>query len=140
MTGIYIDTLTPVASVFLTFLALTAIKFLRTEREKSFVRNAWGHYLSSEVINDLIANPEKLNLGGEKKVMTAMFTDVRGFSSISEVLDPTALVHLINLYLTEMSDIILELAGHDRQVRGGRDHLLLRRAGRSPGPCAPRLH
>ena len=75
------------------------------------MRNAWGHYLSSEVINDLLANPEKLNLGGEKKFITAMFTDVRGFSTISEVLDPTALVHLINLYLTEMSDIILELRG-----------------------------
>jgi len=111
LTGIYIDTLTPVGAVFLTFISLTAVKFLRTEREKSFVRNAWGHYLSSEVINDLLANPEKLNLGGEKKFMTAMFTDVRGFSSISEVLDPTALVHLINLYLTEMSDIILELRG-----------------------------
>ena len=111
LTGIYVDTLTPVAAVFLTFIVLTAIKFLRTEREKSFVRNAWGHYLSSEVINDLLANPEKLNLGGEKKFMTAMFTDVRGFSSISEVLDPTALVHLINLYLTGMSDIILELRG-----------------------------
>jgi adenylate cyclase len=111
LTGIYINTLTPVGAVFLTFIALTAVKFLRTEQEKSFVRNAWGHYLSSEVINDLLANPEKLNLGGEKKFMTAMFTDVRGFSSISEVLDPTALVHLINLYLTEMSDIILELRG-----------------------------
>ncbi len=111
LTGVYVNTLTPVASVFLTFIALTAIKFLRTEQEKSFVRNAWGHYLSSEVINDLLANPEKLNLGGEKKFMTAMFTDVRGFSTISEVLDPTALVHLINLYLTEMSDIILDMRG-----------------------------
>jgi adenylate cyclase len=111
LTGVYINTLTPVGAVFLTFLALTAVKFLRTEQEKSFVRNAWGHYLSSEVINDLLANPEKLNLGGEKKFMTAMFTDVKGFSTISEVLDPTALVHLINLYLTEMSDIILELRG-----------------------------
>jgi adenylate cyclase len=111
LTGIFVDTVTPVASVFLTFLALTAVKFLRTEREKSFVRNAWGHYLSSEVINDLLANPEKLNLGGEKKVMTAMFTDIKGFSTVSEHLDPTALVHLVNLYLTEMSDIILDLRG-----------------------------
>jgi adenylate cyclase len=111
VTGIFVDTLTPVASLFFTFAAMTAIKFLRTEQEKSFVRSAFGHYLSSDVINDLLANPEKLNLGGEKKVLTAMFTDVRGFSSISEVLDPKALVHLINLYLTEMCDIILELRG-----------------------------
>jgi adenylate cyclase len=111
VTGIYLDTITPVAAVFFTFAAMTAIKFLRTEQEKSFVRNAFGHYLSADVINDLIANPEKLNLGGEKKYMTAMFTDVKGFSTISEVLDPKALVHLINLYLTEMCDIIMELRG-----------------------------
>ncbi len=110
-TGIYIYTLTPVASVFFTFIMLTAIKFLRTENEKRFVRNAFGHYLSSEVINDLLDNPDKLILGGESRYMTAMFTDVRGFSSISEVLSPSALVNLINLYLTEMSDIILELRG-----------------------------
>ncbi len=111
LTGIYADALTSTASVFLTFLALTAVKFLRTEREKSFVRNAWAHYLSSEVITDLLANPEKLNLGGEKKVLTAMFTDIKGFSTVSEVLDPGALVHLVNLYLTEMSDIILDVRG-----------------------------
>jgi adenylate cyclase len=84
VTGIFVDTLTPVASVFFTFAAMTAIKFLRTEQEKSFVRSAFGHYLSADVINDLLANPEKLNLGGEKKYLTAMFTDVRGFSTISE--------------------------------------------------------
>jgi adenylate cyclase len=111
LTGIYIDTFTPVASVFLTFAAMTATKFLRTEREKGFIRDAFGHYLSTDVINDLLENPEKLNLGGEKKYMTAMFTDVKGFSSISEVLDPKALVHLINLYLTEMCDIIMDLRG-----------------------------
>lgn len=111
LTGIYINTLTPVGAVFLTFIALTAVKFLRTEQEKSVVRNAFGRYLSSDVVNDLLANPEKLNLGGEKKNLTSMFTDVRGFSTISEVLDSPSLVHLINLYLTEMSDIILELRG-----------------------------
>jgi adenylate cyclase len=111
LTGTYINTVTPVGAVFFTFLALTAIKFLRTERERSVVRNAFGRYLSADVVNDLLANPEKLNLGGEKKTITSMFTDVRGFSTISEVLDSPSLVHLINLYLTEMSNIILELRG-----------------------------
>ncbi|HET6487649.1 MAG TPA: CHASE2 domain-containing protein [Spirochaetia bacterium] len=110
-TGIYLAPVSPVASVFLTFVALTAIKFLRAEQEKSFVRGAFARYLSSDVINDLLANPDKLKLGGEKKVLTAMFTDVRGFSTISEVMDPTELVRLLNLYLTEMSDIIMDLRG-----------------------------
>jgi adenylate cyclase len=110
-TGVYLGAVSPVASVFFTFIALTAVKFLRSEREKSFVRNAWGHYLSTDVINDLIANPEKLDLGGDKKVLTAMFTDVKGFSTFSEVLDPVDLVRLLNHYLTEMSDIIMDMRG-----------------------------
>jgi adenylate cyclase len=111
LTGRYLYLLTPVLSVFSTLIILILIKFLVLEQEKSFLRNAFSHYLSTDVINELISDPEKLNLGGEKKYLTAMFTDVRGFSSISEKLDPTDLVKLLNAYLTEMSNIILELKG-----------------------------
>ncbi|MEE9309200.1 MAG: adenylate/guanylate cyclase domain-containing protein [Spirochaetia bacterium] len=110
-TGRYLYLLTPVLSVFFTLFAMTLTKFLILEQEKSFIRNAFSHYLSTDVINELITDPEKLNLGGEKKYLTAMFTDVRGFSSISEKLDPTDLVKLLNAYLTDMSDIILDLKG-----------------------------
>jgi len=111
LTGIYVAPVSPVVCVFLTFVSLTALKFLRAEQEKTFVRGAFARYLSSDVINDLLANPEKLQLGGEKKILTAMFTDVKGFSTVSEVMDPTELVRLLNLYLTEMSDIIMDLRG-----------------------------
>ncbi len=111
ITGIYLNLLTPVLSVFFTIIALTFFKFLILEKEKSFLRNAFSHYLSTDVINELISDPDKLNLGGEKKNLTAIFTDVRGFSTISEDLDPTDLVKLLNSYLTEMSNIILDLRG-----------------------------
>jgi adenylate cyclase len=110
-TGWYLYLLTPVLSVFFTLFAVILIKFLLLEQEKSFIRNAFSHYLSTDVINELIEDPDKLELGGEKKYMTAMFTDVQGFSSISEELDPTDLVKLLNAYLTEMSNIILDLRG-----------------------------
>ena len=110
-TGVYLEALSPVGAAFLTFIGLTAIKFLRSEQEKGEVRSAFSRYVSPHVVSDLLANPEKLKLGGEKKEMTAMFSDVKGFSTISEVLDPTDLVRLLNEYLTEMSDIILELGG-----------------------------
>ncbi len=110
-TGIYINTLTPSLSVFLTFIVLTFMKFLRTEKEKSFIRNAFTHYLSNDVVSELLNHPEKLNLGGEKKYLTALFTDVKGFSTISESLDPQDLVKLLNSYLSEMSNIILSLKG-----------------------------
>ncbi|MGA2480253.1 MAG: CHASE2 domain-containing protein [Spirochaetia bacterium] len=111
-TGLYLEAVSPVGAAFLTFIGLTAIKFLRSEREKGQVRSAFSQYLSPHVISDLLADPEKLKLGGEKKELSAMFSDVKGFSTISEVLkDPTKLVTLLNEYLTEMSDIILDLGG-----------------------------
>ncbi len=111
VTGSYLKLLTPVLTVFFTLFVLILFKFLVLEKEKSYIRNAFSHYLSTDVINELLDDPSKLNLGGEKKLLTAMFTDVRGFSTISETMDPTELVKLLNAYLTEMSNIILELRG-----------------------------
>jgi adenylate cyclase len=112
LTGRYLNLLTPVLAVAVTFIALIAAKFLLLEKEKTFIRNAFSHYLSNDVINQLVSEPDRLNLGGEKKFMTAMFTDVRGFSTVSEKLDdPQALVKLLNAYLTEMSNIILDQKG-----------------------------
>ena len=110
-TGLYLYLLTPAMSVFFTLAVVILIKFLLLEQEKSFIRNAFSHYLSTDVINELIEDPNKLELGGEKKYLTAMFTDVQGFSAISEQLDPTDLVRLLNAYLTEMSNIVLDLKG-----------------------------
>ncbi|TVQ38701.1 MAG: CHASE2 domain-containing protein [Spirochaetaceae bacterium] len=110
-TGNYLPLITPSLTVFLSFLVLTLVKFLQTAHERSFIRSAFGHYLSTDVINELLDDPTKLKLGGEKKHLTAFFTDVKGFSGISEQLDPTDLVRLLNSYLTEMSNIILDLRG-----------------------------
>jgi len=110
-TGVYVNLLTPALSVFFTFLVITVFKFMRTEQERSYIRSAFGHYLSSDVINNLLDDPDKLELGGEQKFITAMFTDVRGFSTISEKLEPTDLVKLLNEYLTAMSDTVLDLRG-----------------------------
>ncbi|MFP4374764.1 MAG: CHASE2 domain-containing protein [Spirochaetaceae bacterium] len=110
-TGVYFPLLTPALSIFFTFLTITAVKFIQTAQERSYIRNAFSHYLSTDVINDLLSDPSKLSLGGEKKYLTAFFTDVKGFSTISEGLDPTDLVKLLNSYLTEMSNIILDQRG-----------------------------
>ena len=108
---LYVPMLTPSLAVFLTFLVISLIKFVRTESEKSFLRNAFSRYLSADVISQLIDDPARLTLGGEKKELTALFTDVKGFSTISETMDPSDLVRLLNRYLGEMSDTILDLRG-----------------------------
>ncbi len=80
-------------------------------KEKRFIKNAFQHYLSPTVIKQLTENPNLLKLGGEKKVLTAFFSDVASFSTISEKLTPEELVNLLNEYLTDMTDIVLEFEG-----------------------------
>ncbi|MDR0710049.1 MAG: adenylate/guanylate cyclase domain-containing protein [Spirochaetaceae bacterium] len=85
--------------------------FVRTEHEKQFIRKAFSTYLSAGVVEEIIADPSKLNLGGEKREMTALFTDIQGFSTIAEKLDPAQLVQLLNAYLTVMSNCIMDNLG-----------------------------
>jgi adenylate cyclase len=101
----------PLASSALSFLAVLGINFLGTNREKTFLHMAFSRYLSPAIISEIIADPGKLNLGGEKREMTAVFTDIQGFSTISEHLDPAQLVRLLNRYLSAMSNIIMENLG-----------------------------
>jgi adenylate cyclase len=125
LTRRYVGTVVPLTSVTLTFLSLTGINFFTTLREKSFLRSAFSRYLAPSVIEQIIADPDKLNLGGEKREMTAIFTDIQRFSSISEALQkqyaeegPKVLVDLLHLYLTEMSNIVLENEGTIDKVEG----------------------
>jgi len=108
---IYVGFAVPLAATSLTFISMMVIKFLTASREKAFLHSAFSRYLAPEVITELINDPDKLNLGGEKREMTAIFTDIQGFSTISEKLDPVHLVQLLNRYLTTMSNIIMENLG-----------------------------
>ncbi|MFW5685471.1 MAG: CHASE2 domain-containing protein [Spirochaetota bacterium] len=110
-TGTYVNMVTPLVGVFLTFVALTAIKFVRENRQKLEIRNAFGHYMSEDVVKLVTEDPSRLALGGVKKHLTAMFTDIKGFSSISESLQPEQLTDLLNRYLSAMSDIVLNEGG-----------------------------
>ena len=111
ITKIYIGFAVPLISTLGTFMSIMIIKFLTASREKAFIHSAFSRYLAPEVITQIINDPSKLNLGGEKREMTAVFTDIKGFSSISEKLDPVHLVQLLNRYLTSMSNIVMENQG-----------------------------
>mgnify|MGYP000873122575 CR=1 FL=1 len=80
-------------------------------RQKAFIKQAFRHYLSGDVIEKIIRDPKHLQLGGEKRELTIMFTDLAGFSTFSEKLGPVELTALLNDYLTEMTDIIMEEGG-----------------------------
>ena len=98
---------------FLSFLVISMRYYLMEMGQKKMIKGAFGQYLSPKVVEILVKDPTKLSLGGESRQMTAFFSDVAGFSSISEKLTPAELVQLLNEYLTAMCDII---AKHDGTI------------------------
>ncbi len=101
-----IDPIYPALTVFLIFVAGTLINFIRTEGEKRHIRGAFSRYMSPLLVTQLIQHPERLALGGELRELTLMFADIRGFTKLSEGLDPQALTHLMNRFLTAMTRVI----------------------------------
>jgi len=108
---IYVEMFVPLLSVVVTFLLVSILKFIFSEQEKSFLRKAFTMYLSSDVVNEIVSDPSKLKLGGQEKQITALFTDIKSFSTLSEQVSPEHLVQILNKYLTVMSDLVLEQKG-----------------------------
>ncbi|MTI44947.1 adenylate/guanylate cyclase [Roseibium hamelinense] len=109
--GLLIDPIYPSLASFFVFAASTALVYFFTEREKRFVRQAFGQYLSPHLVAQLERSPEQLSLGGEMRDMTILFMDIRGFTPISEQLTPTELVSFLNTLLSPLSDAIQEEDG-----------------------------
>ncbi len=107
--GWLLDPVYPSFMVLLVFVTTVALSYLRSEMEKRQVRDAFGRYLSPVVVERLARDPSRLALGGELRVMTIMFADIRGFTSISERFkdDPQGLTTLINRFLTPMTEAVL---------------------------------
>ena len=109
--GIWVYMGMPYIQITGLFMAVTLYKYFTEEREKKKVKGAFQHYLSPDVMNQVLEDPEKLKLGGERRDCTVFFSDVRGFTTISEALPPDKLVELMNDYLSPMTEIILASGG-----------------------------
>jgi len=105
---IWIAVFSPTATLIVTYASIISYRFFFEEREKKKVRGAFQQYVPPGLISQLLERPELLRLGGEEKPLTAMFTDIRGFTTLSEGLSPTALVELLNEYLSAMTEIIFQ--------------------------------
>lgn len=91
-------------------IALT-VNYAVEGKQKRFIKGAFRQYLSPAVIEQLIQNPDNLKLGGAARELSILFSDVQGFTGISESLSPEQLTSLLNKYLTAMTDIIMEQGG-----------------------------
>jgi len=109
--GFWLPLVVQEAGVAVTLFSAGLIYYTTEGRQKLFIKNAFKQYLSPDVIEQIIEHPERLKLGGERKMLSIFFSDLEGFTGISEGLDPEALTRLLNVYLTAMTDIIQEEGG-----------------------------
>ncbi len=106
-----IEMVLPTLVVGFAYMGHILYHYLQTQQEKRMLRGAFAQYVPEKVVQDIVANPEKLQLGGVERVVSVMFSDVAGFTSISEKLSPAELVILLNEYLTAMTNIVMEHNG-----------------------------
>lgn len=111
--GLLLDAFYPLATALIIFSAMVFFNYMREESQKRQIRGAFGQYLSPDLVNQLADDPEKLTLGGETRELTILFSDVRGFTTISETYksDPQGLTKLINRLLTPLSHVIMDNSG-----------------------------
>jgi adenylate cyclase len=109
--GLLFDPLYPALALLLLTIAGTLYIYRQTELQRAEVRRAFGRYVSPAVVDDIIANPDRLELGGEVRELTLLFCDVRNFTSISERMNAQELTHFINSLLTPLSEVILKHRG-----------------------------
>ena len=100
-------------ALIIAFLATQIIRVLRHENEKGEIRKAFSTYLNPQLVNELANHPEKLKLGGERKEVTLLFADIRGFTSLSENYAdrPEELTSILNKLLTPLTDCIIQNEG-----------------------------
>ena len=101
----------PLLTLAVCFLAILMFRVIFEQAQQRALKGAMSQYLSIDVMEEVIRDPGGLKLGGDKREMTVMFSDIRGFTSFSETLEPDQLVHLLNRYLTRMSDVIFKHQG-----------------------------
>ncbi len=106
-----ISILYPLLLIIIIFAFGYLVKYLFESQEKKKIRAGFSQYVAKEVVDELIAHPEKLNLGGERRELTILFSDIRGFTGLSEKMKPEELVNYLNDYLTEMTGVIMQTRG-----------------------------
>jgi adenylate cyclase len=98
-------------TVTLIYIAQGAVAFIAEQRQRSQIKNAFSMYVSPALVEELIAHPDRLKLGGERRHMTILFTDLAGFTTISEQFDAEVVSGIVNRHLSDMCEVILEHKG-----------------------------
>lgn len=109
--GLILNLVYPSLAFVVSLIVILAYYYFSESQAKRYLRQSFQFYLAPGVIEEIIKNPASLKLGGQKKDMTVLFSDIRGFTTLSEKTDPEKLVALLNEYFTAMTEVILQTGG-----------------------------
>ncbi|MBF0316757.1 MAG: adenylate/guanylate cyclase domain-containing protein [Nitrospirae bacterium] len=109
--GIWINYTYPLTNMFLIFFSQTLVKFFMEERRARDIKSMFSRYVSPKIVEELVNHPEEAHLGGHKRLITVLFSDIAGFTNLSENLSPEEVVARLNEYFTEMVGLIFQYNG-----------------------------
>lgn len=109
--GTMVGLLSPSLAMIGSFAAMDSLTGREARKQRQFIQGAFSRYVSHKVVEQLVADPEKLKLEGERRVMTFLFTDIAGFTSISEFMEGKELATMLNSYLEGMTSVVLKHEG-----------------------------
>lgn len=109
--GVWFSYLYISANLFVQFIVIISIKYAYSEKEARQIRKIFSNYVTERIVNELMKNPHMAKLGGERREVTVLFSDIRGFTSLSEKLQPESVVELLNEYFAAMTEIIFKWEG-----------------------------
>jgi adenylate cyclase len=108
---IYLQIIYPLSCLVTVYVVVAFMRFIAEEKERVRVKAAFQNYVAPDVVNTMLQHPDMLHLGGEKREMTVLFSDIRGFTTLSEQMEPEALVGLLHSYLNPMTETVFQHNG-----------------------------
>jgi len=116
--SLWVENVIPLMGIIFSYTSVLSYRYLDEMKEKRKIKGMFQHYISATVVNELLKDPGMLKLGGERKIATAFFSDIKNFTSVSESLEPEQLVSVLNEYLSAMTDIVLRYEGYLDKYEG----------------------
>lgn len=116
--NLWVENVRPVIGIIFCYISVISYRYIDEMKDKRKIKGMFQHYISATVVNELLKDPDMLKLGGERKVATAFFSDIKNFTTVSENLEPENLVAVLNEYLSVMTDIVLKYEGYLDKYEG----------------------